>query len=414
MKFSGKEKITIIIIVYNVGKYLKECINSIRHQSYENLEIILVDDGSDDGSDLICDECGQLDYRIKVIHKQNGGLISARQAGILQATGEYCAFVDGDDWVDNDMYERLYMIAKLFESEIVLSGIVRENSGNRKCDKNAVPNGLYDKEKLENEIYPKMMYSMENRSSLIDPSLCNKLFLTERIRKTLLRVNPEIFYLGEDAATTFPCLLTAKSIYVTDFCMYHHRIIQKEPSAAGYKREKVYERLLTFYKNLKENFLMLGYDKIMIPQLNGYFLHLLNVITREAIGLDILVFYQYLVNYGAASAQSFPVFKYVFPFDELKGFNNIVLYGAGKVGQDYYQQLQGTEKNIVLWVDKKSDILKSSGMPIESLNEIEKYTYDIILLAAKRENTAESMKADLLAAGVDEKELMWVRPIEKM
>ena len=159
---------------------------------------------------------------------------------------------------------------------------------------------------------------------------------------------------------------------------------------------------------------MLGYDKIMIPQLNGYFLHLLNVITREAIGLDILVFYQYLVNYGAASAQSFPVFKYVFPFDELKGFNNIVLYGAGKVGQDYYQQLQGTEKNIVLWVDKKSDILKSSGMPIESLNEIEKYTYDIILLAAKRENTAESMKADLLAAGVDEKELMWVRPIEKM
>jgi len=105
--------ISIIIPIFKVEKYLRKCIDSIINQTYRNLEIILVDDGSPDKCPDICDEYAKLDSRIKVIHKKNGGLSSARNAGLDIATGEYIAFVDSDDFVDYDMYENmLYRIKK--------------------------------------------------------------------------------------------------------------------------------------------------------------------------------------------------------------------------------------------------------------------------------------------------------------
>lgn len=113
-----KETISIIVPVYNVEKYLKKCIESIINQTYSNLEIILVDDGTKDNSGMICDEYAQKDNRIKVIHKENGGLSDARNAGMRMATGEYIAFVDGDDYIENDMYEFLYNELKKENADI--------------------------------------------------------------------------------------------------------------------------------------------------------------------------------------------------------------------------------------------------------------------------------------------------------
>ncbi len=410
MKFDGSETISVIIIIYNVKKYLQKCVNSIRNQSYKNLDIILVDDGSTDGSDQLCDLLAKEDQKIKVVHKENGGLVSARQAGISVASGEYVAFVDGDDWVDDDMYEKLYLLAKLFSSDIVLSGIIRERPDGLRCDCNAIPNGYYDKERLEREIYPNMMYAMDVRSPLIDPSLCNKLFKMDVIKTALLQVDKEIFYLGEDAATTYPCLLKACGIYVTDFCMYHHRIVlQEKPST--YKREKVYERLLLFYKNLKNNFEKTIYAKIMLPQLSGYFLHLLNVITKEAIDLDILIFYQSLIDYSKKAVPEVTQIIYKLPFGELTNYKKIVLYGAGKVGQEYYRQLNSTEICVVLWADKRYNLLSNSGLPVGNIEDIKGQEYDAIILAAKQKTMAESMKYDLLKAGFDKDKIVWVKPI---
>ena len=98
-------KISIIVPIYNIEEYLEKCISSIIKQTYTNLQIILVDDGSPDGSPLICDEYAKKDRRVKVIHKKNGGLVSARKAGLKIAQGEYICFVDGDDFVSNDMLE---------------------------------------------------------------------------------------------------------------------------------------------------------------------------------------------------------------------------------------------------------------------------------------------------------------------
>ena len=107
-----KELISIIVPVYNVEKYVEKCINSIINQTYKNLQIILVDDGSKDNSGKICDEFKLKDNRIEVIHKNNGGLSDARNAGLKLAKGDYIGFVDSDDYIEADMYETLYNLIK--------------------------------------------------------------------------------------------------------------------------------------------------------------------------------------------------------------------------------------------------------------------------------------------------------------
>src|SRR5665647_2657921 len=100
--------ISIIVPIYKVENYIRNCVDSILNQTYKNLEVILVDDGSTDNCGNICDEYSLKDNRIKTIHKKNGGLSSARNAGLDVAKGEYIGFIDSDDWIEKDMYESLY------------------------------------------------------------------------------------------------------------------------------------------------------------------------------------------------------------------------------------------------------------------------------------------------------------------
>ena len=117
--------ISVIVPVYNVERYLKRCVDSIINQTYSDLEIILVDDGSTDSSGYLCDEIKKTNTRIKVIHKANGGLSSARNAGLEIATGSYIGFVDSDDWIATDMYESLIVAIKETESDVAITGINR-------------------------------------------------------------------------------------------------------------------------------------------------------------------------------------------------------------------------------------------------------------------------------------------------
>jgi glycosyltransferase involved in cell wall biosynthesis len=116
------DKISIIIPIYKVEAFLRKCIESVINQTYRYLEIILVDDGSPDGCPEICDEYAAKDHRVKVVHKENGGISSARNAGIELASGEYIGFVDGDDWVELDMYETLCKRAISHKADITICG----------------------------------------------------------------------------------------------------------------------------------------------------------------------------------------------------------------------------------------------------------------------------------------------------
>ena len=114
------EKLSIVVAVYNIEQYLHKCVESLLAQTYSNLEIILVDDGATDGSGTICDDYAEKDSRVHVIHKTNGGLSDARNVGIEAATGTYLAFVDGDDWVDTDMYMCLIQELERTQSDIAV------------------------------------------------------------------------------------------------------------------------------------------------------------------------------------------------------------------------------------------------------------------------------------------------------
>ncbi len=115
-------RISVIVPVYNVEQYLPRCVESILAQTYENLEILLVDDGTKDNSGAICDAYARQDARVKAIHKKNGGLSSARNAGIDAATGEYLSFVDSDDWIEPDMYEKMMALMEKYSVRLVCAG----------------------------------------------------------------------------------------------------------------------------------------------------------------------------------------------------------------------------------------------------------------------------------------------------
>jgi len=118
--------ISIIVPIYNVDKYLRQCLNSIRHQTFKDWECILVDDGSTDKSPAICDEYANIDSRFKVIHKENGGVSSARNVGLANSTGNYIGFVDPDDWTEPELFEKLYNLITTYNAEVSQVGFLKE------------------------------------------------------------------------------------------------------------------------------------------------------------------------------------------------------------------------------------------------------------------------------------------------
>lgn len=161
--------ISVIVPVYNVDQYLCKCIDSIKKQTYSNLEIILVDDGSTDKSGQLCDELAKSDSRIRVVHKKNGGLSDARNAGIEIASGEYLGFVDADDYIDLNMYESMISLLQKYKADIAVCGI------NYVTDGKVQKISCLDEVKEYNTNDALSTYFLTNE---INASACNKLFST--------------------------------------------------------------------------------------------------------------------------------------------------------------------------------------------------------------------------------------------
>lgn len=214
--------LSIIVPVYNVEEYLKQCVDSILRQNYEPMELILVDDGSTDQSGNICDEYARCDSRVKVIHQGNQGHTASRQNGFHRSCGEYVIFIDSDDWIDEGMF--LLMMEK----------VVKENVDIVQCNYRSVKNGiardevpifkegLYDKKALEMEIYPRMIYAGGYYRFGIAPNMWNKIFKRALVEKYLLSIDKKVKS-GEDGLLTFSCFLEAERVYIFNSCFYNYR-----------------------------------------------------------------------------------------------------------------------------------------------------------------------------------------------
>lgn len=215
--------ISVIVPIYNVEPFLKKCVNSLLNQNSENYEIILVDDGSPDDSPRICDEFAQKDNKVKVIHKSNGGLVSARKAGINKATGEYIANVDGDDWVDPKFISTLTRIIENYSPEVIHFDSINVYGNYQEEIHFDLEAGFYDLKKIEKNIYPILIEDKFGRN--FDPAICDNIFKREIYEKYQLNVNNKI-KIGEDVACTKPIFSRIKSMYMCNECLYFYRINQ--------------------------------------------------------------------------------------------------------------------------------------------------------------------------------------------
>ena len=213
---------SVIVPVYNVERYLTDCINSVLNQNFSDFELILVDDGSPDGCPKICDEYRDKDARIKVIHKPNGGLASARRAGIKIAKGDYVFNLDSDDLIENDTLECAHRIIMDTNCEMVsFSYRWVKDGGTVNITNDCLDEGLYDGEKIKKYIYPKLL--MDKNMNHVSYYLSGKAIKRELLMPCQLAVNEKIS-LGEDFCCVLPCYLKVESVYISKKAAYLYTV----------------------------------------------------------------------------------------------------------------------------------------------------------------------------------------------
>ena len=216
-------KISVIIPVYKVEHYIHQCVDSVLTQTLHDIEIILVDDGSPDRCGDICDEYAEKNTRIKVIHKENGGLMSAWKAGVDIAKGQYLGFVDSDDWVDRDMYEKLYLKGSQYHADIVSCGLIQQSPFHSQRSAVDMPGGLYCESDIVDKIYPSLINNGTYLGRGISPNRVTKIYTANIVRDNLQYCTEDVVF-GEDMLLTFSTILDAKIMYIcTNFHPYHYR-----------------------------------------------------------------------------------------------------------------------------------------------------------------------------------------------
>lgn len=179
--------ISVIVPVYKIEEYLRQCLESLSAQTLDDMEIIIVDDGSPDGCPEICDEYAAKDARMKVVHKQNGGLLSARKAGVAASSGDYIGFVDGDDWVEPETFMNMHNAIIKYSPDMVLSDFLSDFGERREPSDQCFEEGFYDRARLESEIFPKMLFDGRFYRFGVNPNCWSKLVKRELIEKPYAR-----------------------------------------------------------------------------------------------------------------------------------------------------------------------------------------------------------------------------------
>lgn len=227
--------VSVIVPAYNIELYVGQCVESIIAQTYCDWELILVNDGSCDRTGEICDEYAKNDERIKVIHKKNGGLVSARKRGLQEAQGEYIFYVDGDDWVTSDALETLCTCAKRENADIVIADYIHVQGDEKKYTMQEIREGLYTKEDLHKEFYPRMLYTGEYYTFGINPALDVKIIKRSILINNQNQVENRI-RLGEDAACSYGCYLDADTVYYLKGKYIHYYRVRQSSISHGIKR----------------------------------------------------------------------------------------------------------------------------------------------------------------------------------
>ena len=379
--------ISIIVPIYNTEKYLDGCIESIVNQSYEKLEIILVNDGSTDGSNLICKKWKEQDNRIVLVDKENGGLVSARMAGLKIAKGNYVGFVDSDDFIHNRMYEKLLTEKKRTKADCVYCGLNNCYLKNEKMfitqDNNMFVKGAFNVSKDPVNFLVEHVFMAEREKQVYTGGIClgiyDRAFITEAYANV-----PEQCSQGEDLICMVWMILHANQIVYLEEKMYYY-LIRNESLSHERKNNKYFEicnMIQEIRKICKEYAVSAKLDEAIEYYTNKLLCLELNL-QNPALNMEL----------------------YHFPDEEKLEGKQIVIYAKGTVGRSYFQQFTRNENiRIVSWVDKNSS--KKHGLP----NTLIDKEFDYVVIAVERISVYEDILQELLSMGIPQEKILWSIP----
>ena len=369
--------VSIIVPIYGVELYLRQCIESILSQTYQNLQIILVNDGSKDKCGEICDYYANKDARIQIIHKQNEGLVNARKSGLAIAKGEFVTFVDGDDWVGENFIYNLIQPTLKYDVDFTIAGFIREFYGKEDKILPKLPIGYYSTENFVKTILPNAIYNGVFFQHGISTYVWNKLFRIGNLKQFLLLIDKNIV-MGEDAALTYPYLFNCNSIYITDAADYYYRqrpnsIVKSVPNL---KLE--YSQLSLLFKHLKKN-LSNNLNLEILNQLKLYFYSQILIRSGGVINSDISNI----------------------PFSNIHNAKNLVIFSSGSFGQHLISSLRKLNHyNIVSWLDEDHIESQIFGLEVNSIDHILNISFDLVIIASIDENYTKDAVNKLTNLGI--------------
>lgn len=368
--------ISVIVPIYNVEAYLRKCLDNICEQTYRNLEIILVDDGSTDGSYRICEAFQQKDSRVVLLHKENGGLVSARKAGVAISKGQYISFVDGDDWISPDMYE---MLAALLQEnsfpDMIAFGHVEEHKHFHRPVRNNFPSGLYRVNEGVFQAKTAIMTDVFFQCKIL-PYIWDKLIRAELLMKQLPKVSSEIV-IGEDAACVFSCIEMIETILIADCCPYHYR--QREDSIMKSLKEQNHSNFQDIYRLLR--------PVVDAGQLHCYLFNILLIKGYTKIGSDMCLF----------------------PFEEIRANERIFLYGAGVFGKVLCNYIEQSSHLLLAgWADRNYKYYQELGYPVAPYKSVFTAEYDHIVIAIMDGMVCRAVKEKLVLEGIAPDKILYI------
>ena len=386
MNLLNTAKISVLVPIFRIEKYLPKCIDSILDQTFKDFELILVDDGSPDNCPEICDAYAKKDSRVKVVHKENGGLLSARKAGLKNASGKYIAFVDGDDWVDKYYLDVLYKLAETNSSDLVVTGHFREFDGKIETIR-PKSTGIYDHEDLQSSILPNVIYNDRFCEHGISTFVWNKLYKRELLNEFLYDVPNEII-MGEDAAITYAYLSIAKSVTVSRIPLYYYR--QRHDSIV----KSIEDPQMEYYRlGLLMNFLKSKLQKVL---------------DKENLDEQIryYLYSQILVRSGGLIYDQGGnlIFN---PFLNVEANSKVIVYSSGSFGQHILSTNNKTHFfEVIRWIDLDYHELNVGGNHVRPISAIDNAEYDHLIIATLIPSNYDAIKAELKLIGVTEEKIV--------
>lgn len=391
--------LSIIVPVYNVRPYLDRSIRSILSQTYRNLELILVDDGSTDGSGEICEKYARLDPRVKLISQKNQGASAARRNGIRLASGQYMGFVDPDDYIDSDLYERLMACRGKFD--VVVAQWLRESEGGaRRCCDTFHP-GAYDTPAdmeflLRNLVNVSLPGGSVNIRPGIAAYLWNKLFRAELVKEVVEEIKVDL-PVSNDRPIIYGVMLKCRGVLFTEICGYHYQVREGSIAHAPDQNCRHLKSTCDFYCLMES---MLEGDprrELLLPQIQ---LKTAEDITRAP------------AKMGFPEEAQLQLKTPVFPFVNLLDGKGIALYGAGPLGAGYRRQIQAWNVcRITLWVDEGWREYERAGLEVSPVERLLDAVYDAVVLAEADQDSADRIRRRLVSMGIENSCILWRAPL---